>query len=110
VSRDENGNNGFQLIDQKNLELLEHIFACFNLKKNYCLAISHLTITLGMISYRDRSLSSISVVHEKLNIVLICCFPDEEVKRDNNCWMIAAIFSIFLLTELTLRLLLLWES
>jgi hypothetical protein len=63
------------------------------------LAVSHLTVTLQMISNNRRSFSSIGAVHVRFILQQVCYFLDEELKRDVTYWMIAAIFQAFLRLE-----------
>jgi hypothetical protein len=56
------------------------------------LAVSHLTVTLRMISHNRRSLSSIGAVHVRFILQQVCYSLDEELKRDVTYWIIAAIF------------------
>ncbi len=85
------------MIDLKNVELAEHIFSPFLchfhvlIQKMPALAVSHLTVTLRMMSNNQRSFSSIGAVHVKL-IQQVCYSLDEELKHDVTYWMIAAIF------------------
>jgi hypothetical protein len=76
--------------DQKNLGLLEHIFIAFRchlhvlICKKQALSVSHLTVTLRMMSSNRRSVSSISFE--------VIYSPDEEIDRDVTCMLIAAMF------------------
>jgi hypothetical protein len=56
------------------------------------LAVSHLTVTLRMISNNQRSFSSIGAVNVRFILQQECYSLDEELKRDVTFWMIAAIF------------------
>jgi hypothetical protein len=55
------------------------------------LVVSHLTVTLQMISNNRRSFSSIGAVRVRLILQQVCYSLDEEIKRDVTYWMIAAI-------------------
>ncbi len=46
------------------------------------LVVSHLTVTLQMISNNQRSFSSIGAVHVKFILQQVCYSLDEELKRD----------------------------
>jgi hypothetical protein len=92
--------------DQKNFELPELIWNAFcchfhvlNLKK-HALSLSHLTVTLWLMSNNCRSASSIGFVHTQLILQWVYYSPDEEIDCDITCGMIDTIFSSFLLSEL----------
>jgi hypothetical protein len=69
----------------------DDIFVFYFIKKQ-ALAISHMTITLQILSDNRKSPSCIGVVH--IPLILIGCYSaDEQVEHEVNCWMIAATFS-----------------
>jgi hypothetical protein len=84
--------------DQKNLGLPEHIFTAFwchfhvIICKKQALLVSHLTVTLQMMSNNSRSVSSIGFVHVRSVLYEVSYSPDEEIDCDVTCRMIAAIF------------------
>jgi hypothetical protein len=59
------------------------------------LAVSHLTVTLPMISNNRRSFSSTFAVHVRFILQQVFFCLDEELKHDVTYWMIAAIFRPF---------------
>ncbi len=77
--------------------LFDAIFM-FHILKN--LLVSHLTVTLRMMSNNRRSVSSIGIVHVQWILQKARYSPDKEIDCDATCWMIAAIFSSFLQLEL----------
>jgi hypothetical protein len=56
-------------------------FSCFNYKK-HALAVSHLTVTLRMMSYNRRLYYPIGIVHKRLILQEVSHSPNEEVQRD----------------------------
>jgi hypothetical protein len=101
----------------KELRMPEHIFIVFwchllvltFLKQ--ALPVSHLTVTLRMMSNNRRSVSSIIFVHVWSILQEVSYSPDEEIDRDITFRMIAAIFRVFFCDQnCTLRLLLLSAS
>jgi hypothetical protein len=93
--------------DQKNLQSLpEHIFIAFwchftvLIVLKQALPVSHLTVTLWMMSNNRRSVSSIVFVHVRSILQELSYSPDEEIDRDITCRMIGAIFLSFLRAEL----------
>ncbi len=92
--------------DQKNLGLPEHIVFAFwchfyvLICTKQALSVSHLTVTLLMMSNNRRSVSSIGFVHVRSILEEVSYSPDEEIDRDVTCRMIAAIFLSLLRSEL----------
>jgi hypothetical protein len=64
------------------------------------LSVSHLTVTLRMMSNNRRLVSSIGFVHVRSILSKVSYSPDEEINRDVTCRMIAAIFSSLLRSKL----------
>jgi hypothetical protein len=56
------------------------------------LAVSHLAVTLRMISNNRRSFSLSGAVHVRFILQQVCYSLDEELERDVTYRMIAAIF------------------
>ncbi len=92
--------------DQKNLGLPEQIFIPFwchfhvLICKKQALAVSHLTVTLRMMSLRSNLPLKESIVHVQNRWMRQICGNYEEIDRDITCRMIAAIFLSLLRSEL----------